>query len=149
MRTMLKDIRNATTLGPADDVVAPQNIFYAADSGFSVVAAAFRSAQVDGREPHAVHLFFDNGVDLESLLPADAEVIRSAADDEDTMLLARGLGYSLLTSTIGRPSIWVSASTRAQATAIAADLRAGAPTTGGRAEPSRKADDDRSPGQYL
>jgi hypothetical protein len=75
-------------------------------------------------------------------------VIRSAADEDGVLLLVRGLGYSLLASTFGTPSIWVSASTRAQANAIAADLRAAGPGSGG-TRPSAGADDDRPPGQYL
>jgi hypothetical protein len=149
MRTTFKDIRNATTLGPAEEVVAPRNVFSAADAAFSVVLAAFRGAQVDGREPHAVYLEFDDGTDPEALFPTDAEVIRSAADEDGVLLLARGLGYSLLASTFGTPSIWVSASTRAQANAIAADLRAAAGSGRARTRPSGGAGDDRPPGQYL
>jgi hypothetical protein len=149
MRTTLKGIRNATTLGPAEEIVAPQNVFSASDSAFSVVLAAFRSAQVDGREPHAVYLSFNEGVNVEALFPADAEVIRSAANEEGALLLAHGLGYSLLAATFSEPSVWVSASTRAQANAIATDLRTAAPTAEAPAQPNREAGHDRAPGQYL
>ena len=128
------------TLGPAEDIVAPRTFFGVGDSPYSIVVAAFRSAQLDGREPHARHTAFDDGVDVEALLPEDADIVSSAADDDDTMLYVRGPGYSLLTSTIGKPTIWVSAATREQANAIAADLKTKAKTVG---------DAKRSPGQYL
>ena len=124
----------------ADGVVEPRTFFGVGDSPYSIVIAAFRRAQLDGREPHARHTTFDDGVDVEALLPDDAEIVRSAADDDDTMLYVRGGGYSLLTSTIGKPTVWVTAATRERANEIAADLRAKAKTVG---------DAKRSPGQYL
>ncbi len=140
MNGEIGDRSTVEPLGPADDVVAPRTFFGVGDSPYSIVIAAFRSAQLDGREPHARHTTFDDGVDVEALLPDDAEIIRSAADDDDTMLYVRGPGYSLLTSTIGKPTVWVSAATREQANDIAADLKAKAKTVG---------DAKRSPGQYL
>jgi|1186.fasta_scaffold103820_2 hypothetical protein len=125
---------------PAEDVVAPRNLFTVGDSPYSVLIAAFRTALLDGSEPHARHTKFDEGVDLDALVPDDAEVARSAADDDDTMLYARGPGYSLLLSTIGGAAVWITAATRDAADAIAADLRTRARTLG---------DARRSPGQYL
>jgi hypothetical protein len=134
------DITQVETLGPAEEVVAPRNFFAVGDSPYSVVLAAFRAAQLDGSEPHARHTKFDEAIDIDELLPADAEIVRSAADDDDTLLYARGPGYSLLISTIGGPAVWVTAATREAADAIATDLRTRAKSLG---------DVKRSPGQYL
>ena len=67
----------------------PQTVFSGGDSPYLVIMAAFRSALLEGREPHAWHTKFDDDVDLEALLPDDAEIVRSVTDDDDTVLFAR------------------------------------------------------------
>ena len=75
----------------AGEIVALRTVLDGSDSAFAVLRAAYRSAQIDGREPHVVELAFDPTVDLESLLPPDATIQRSVVDeDNDRMLLARG-----------------------------------------------------------
>jgi hypothetical protein len=140
MNGELDNVTALEPLGPADDVVAPQTVFTGGDSPYLVIMAAFRSALLDGREPHARHTTFDDDVDLEALLPDDAEIVRSVTDDDDTVLFARGPGYSLFTSTIGERSVWVTARTREAVNAIVADLQANAKRSGNAKQ---------SPGQYL
>ena len=75
------------------------------------------------------------------MLPADAEIVRSAVDDDDTALLAEGLGYTVLVSSAGPVAI-VSAISREQAKAVADGLRE-------RAKAAATAHDTPPPGQYL
>ena len=141
MRTTFDDIPELGSLGPAEPVAAPSNVFSGADTIYAVVYAAFRDAMADGREPHGVLVHLDDGTDVEAVLPADAEVVRSAADDDDTALLAKGLGYPILLSPAG-PLALVSAVSREQATAVADGLRQ-------RARRAHAARDVPPPGQYL
>jgi hypothetical protein len=88
-----------------------------------------------------VFLKLDEGTDIEAILPNDAEIVRSAVDDEDTALLAKGLGYTVLVSSAGPVAI-VSAASRDQAKAVADGLRDRAHTAATAHEPP-------APGQYL
>ena len=141
MRTTFDDIPELKTLGSAEPIVAPANLFSGSDGPFAILTAAFREALIDGREPHGVFLNLEPGTDPDAVLPLDAEVVRSAVDDEDTSLLARGLGYTVLVSTSG-PVALVSAITREQAKAIADGLRE-------RAKTAATKHDAPPPGQYL
>jgi len=122
MRTTIDDITEVNTLGPAEPIVAPTNLFSGSDGPFSILTAAFRDGLIDGREPHSVFLNLDEGTEPDAVLPADVVVVRSAVDDDDTSLLARGLGYTILVSTSG-PVALVSATTRELAKAVADGLR--------------------------
>jgi Domain of unknown function (DUF5925) len=146
MHTTIDDIHDVSSLGAAEPVVAPSNMFAGSDSTYSVLAAAFRQAMIDGVEPHGVFLRLEAGFDPDAVLPADAEVVRSAIDDEDTTLLAKGLGYTILVAT-GGPIAIVSAATREQAKAVADGLR----ERGGIASaPAQAPAEDNPPlGQYL
>ena len=143
MRTTFDDIPQLGTLGPAEPVVAPSNVFTGADTIWAVLYAAFRDAMADGREPHGVLVGLAKGTDVDTLVPADAEIVRSAVDDEDVALLAKGLGFTVLLSSAG-PIALVSAVSREQARAVAASMRervrAPAPAPVHEAPP---------PGQYL
>ena len=141
MRTTFDDIPELGSLGPAEPIAAPSNMFSGADTIYAVMYAAFRDPMSDGREPHGVFVTLEAGTDVEAILPADAEVVRSAADDEDVALLAKGLGYSVLVSSAG-PIAIVSAVSRDQAKVVAAGLRE-------RAHAATTAHDPPPPGQYL
>lgn len=141
MRTTFDDIPGAVTLATAEPVVAPSNVFTSNDGAFAIVNSAFRQPLLDGREPHAVFLTLEEGMDPDAVLPDGADVVRSASDDDDCTLLARGLGYSILISTAGPVAI-VSAGTREQAQALAEGLRE-------RAREANTAHQQRTPGQYL
>ena len=141
MRTTFDDIPELGTLGPAEPIAAPCNMFSGADTIYAVLYAAFRDPMSDGREPHGVFLKLDEGTDIEAILPNDAEIVRSAVDDEDTALLAKGLGYTVLVSSAGPVAI-VSAASREQAKAVADGLRDRAHTAATAHEPP-------APGQYL
>jgi len=141
MRTTVDDIPELKTLGAAEPIVAPTNLFSGADGPFAVLTAAFREALIDGREPHSVFLNLEQGTDPDAVLPPDVEIVRSAVDDVDTSLLARGLGFTVLVSTSG-PVALVSAVTRAQAQAVADGVRRRARAIG-------SVHDERSLGQYL
>ena len=141
MRSTFDDIPELGSLGPAEPIAAPSNMFSGADTIYAVLYAAFRDPMSDGREPHGVFLKLDDGTDIEAILPADAEIVRSAVDDEDTALLAKGLGYTVLVSTTG-PIAVVSAVSREQVTAVADGLR-------GRARAAATAHEAPPPGQYL
>jgi hypothetical protein len=141
MRTTFDDIPEVNTLGPADRIVAPANLFSGSDGPFAILTAAFREALIEGREPHSVFLNLEEGTDPDAVLPPDVEIVRTAVDDDDTSLLARGLGFTILVSTSG-PVALVSATTREQAKAVADGLRA-------RAEELTTPVDTRAVGQYL
>jgi hypothetical protein len=141
MRTTFDDIPELGSLGPAEPIAAPSNMFSGADTIYAVLYAAFRDPMSDGREPHGVFLKLDEGTDVEAILPTDAEIVRSAVDDEDTALLAKGLGYTVLVSSAGPVAI-VSAVSREQAHAVADGLRERAHTAAHANEPA-------PPGQYL
>ena len=141
MRTTFDDIPELGTLGPAEPIAAPSNMFSGADTIYAVLYAAFRDPMSDGREPHGVFLKLDEGTDIEAILPADAEIVRSAVDDEDTALLAKGLGYTVLVSSAGPVAI-VSAVSREQVKAVADGLRE-------RAHTAATAHEAPPPGQYL
>jgi hypothetical protein len=141
MRTTFDDIPELGSLGPAEPIAAPSNVFSGADTVYAVLYAAFRDPMTDGREPHGVFLSLEDGTDVETILPADAEVVRSAGDDEDIALLAKGLGYTVLVSSAG-PIAIVSAVSREQAQAVADGLRQ-------RAQLASTARDAPPPGQYL
>src|SRR5881398_636509 len=128
MHTTLDDIQEPETLGIADDVVAPRTMFDASDSPIAVVRAAFRSRQLDGREPHVVEIVVDGADDLVVLFPTDALVRRSVVDEDgDTVVFARGRDYSVLACSISRPIVSVSAATRERAQAVIDDIRSRAP----------------------
>jgi Domain of unknown function (DUF5925)/ATPase family associated with various cellular activities (AAA) len=128
MSTTFDDITESEAIGIADPIVAPRTVFDGGDSAFAVVRSAYRAAQLDGHEPHVVELDFGAKVDVESLLPADAELLRSVVDDDgDTILFARGIGYSVLACTIGRVSVSVSAPSRERARAVAEEIQGRAP----------------------
>jgi hypothetical protein len=141
MRTTFDDIPELGSLGPAEPIAAPSNMFSGADTIYAVLYAGFRDPMSDGREPHGVFLKLDDGTDVEAILPTDAEIVRSAVDDEDTALLAKGLGYTVLVSSAGPVAI-VSAVSREQAKAVADGLRDRAHTAANANEPA-------PPGQYL
>jgi Domain of unknown function (DUF5925) len=141
MRATFDDIPELGSLGPAEPIAAPSNMFSGADTIYAVLYAAFRDPMSDGREPHGVFLTLDDGTDVAAILPTDAEIVRSAVDDEDTALLAKGLGYTVLVSSAG-PIAIVSAVTREQAKAVADGLRE-------RAHTAATAHDTPPPGQYL
>jgi hypothetical protein len=141
MRTTFDDIPELGVLGPAESIAAPSNVFSGADAIYAVVYAAFRDPMTDGREPHGVLLKLEEGTDVEAVLPADAEIVRSAIDDDDTLLLAKGLGYTILVSSAG-PLAMVSAVGREQAKAVADGLRE-------RARAASVAHEPPAPGQYL
>ena len=122
MRTTIDDITEVNSLGSAEPIAAPSHVFTGGDTAYAVLYAAFRQPIADGREPHGIFLKLEEGTDIDDVLPSDAEVVRSAADDDDTALLAKGLGYSVLVSTSG-PVAMVSAVTREQVKAVAAGLR--------------------------
>jgi hypothetical protein len=152
MRTTFDDIPELKTLGAAEPIVAPTNLFSGADGPFAVLTAAFREALIDGREPHSVYLKLEQGTDPDVVLPPDVEIVRSAADDDDTSLLARGLGFTILVSTSG-PVALVSAVTREQAQAVADGLRERARAAGSvqsdRSGAAGSVEAERSLGQYL
>src|SRR3954451_10122142 len=128
MHTTFYDIQEPEALGIAGDVVAPRTMFDASDSSFGVVRAAFRSRQLDGREPHVVEIVVDGVDDLVALFPTDAIVLRSVTDEDgDTIVFAHGHGYSILACSINRPMVSVSAATRERAQAVADDIRSRAP----------------------
>ena len=141
MRTTYDDIPELGSLGPAEPISAPSNVFSGADTIYAVLYAAFRDPMSDGREPHGVFLKLDDGTDVEAIVPTDAEVVRSAIDDEDVALLAKGLGHTILVSSAG-PIAIVSAVSREQAKAVADGLRERAHTAAAANEPP-------PPGQYL
>src|SRR3954464_15780679 len=96
MHTTFDDIPEPDTLGIADDVVAPRTVFDSTDSAFAVVRSAFRTRQLDGREPHVVEVLIDGTDDVVSLFPAEARLLRSVIDeDDDAVYFARGADYSL------------------------------------------------------
>ncbi len=128
MYTTFDDIPEPDTLGIADDVVAPRTVFDSTDSAFAVVRSAFRTRQLDGREPHVVEVLIEGTDDVVSLFPADARLLRSVLDeDDDAVYFARGTDYSLLAYVTGRPSVSVSAATPERAQAVADDIRGRAP----------------------
>jgi hypothetical protein len=128
MHTTFDDIPEPDTLGIADDVVAPRTVFDSTDSAFAVVRSAFRTRQLDGREPHVVEILVEGTDDVLSLFPEDARLLRSVLDeDDDAVFLARGADYSLLAFATGRPTVSVSAATRERAQAVADDIRGRAP----------------------
>jgi hypothetical protein len=141
VRTTFDDIPQLGSLGPAEPIGAPSNMFSGSDAIYAVLYAAFRDPMTDGREPHGVFLKLEEGTDVEAILPADAEVVRSAVDDDDTLLLAKGLGYTVLVSSAG-PVAMVSAVSREQAKAVAGGLR-------DRAVAASAAHEPPPPGQYL
>ncbi len=141
MRTTFDDIPELGSLGPAEPIAAPSNVFSGADTIYAVLYAAFRDPMSDGREPHGVFLKLEEGTDVEAILPSDAEIVRSAGDDDDTALLAKGLGYTVLVSSAG-PIAIVSAVSREQAKAVADGLRQ-------RAHVASVAHEPPPPGQYL
>ena len=141
MRTTFDDIPELGSLGPAEPIAAPSNVFSGADTIYAVMYAAFRDPMTDGREPHGVFLKLDEGTDVEAILPTDAEIVRSAVDDEDNALLVKGLGYTVLVSSAG-PIAVVSAVSREQAKAVADGLRE-------RAHTAATAHEAPPPGQYL
>jgi hypothetical protein len=141
MRTTFDDIPELGALGPAEPIAAPSNVFSGAEAIYAVLYAAFRDPMTDGREPHGVLLKLEEGTDVEAVLPADAEIVRSATDDDDTLLLAKGLGYTILVSSAG-PLAMVSAVAREQAKAVADGLRE-------RARAASVAHEPPPPGQYL
>ena len=141
MRTTFDDIPELGSLGPAEPIAARSNVFSGADTVYAVLYAAFRDAMADGREPHGVMLELEQGTDVDAIVPADAEIVRSAIDDEDTALLAKGLGYTVLVSSAG-PIALVSAVSRDQAKAVADGLR-------DRARAAATAHEAPPPGQYL
>ena len=109
---------------------------------YAVLYAAFRDALIDGREPHGVFLKLEEGTDVEPMLPPDAEVVRSAVDDDDTSLLARGLGLHGARVDERARSRSVSAISREQVKAVADGLRE-------RAKAAATTHDTPPPGQYL
>jgi len=123
MRTTIDDISELNTLGPADRIVAPANLFSGADGPFAILTAAFREALIEGREPRSVFLNLAEGTDPDAVLPPDVEVVRTAVDDDDTSAL-------------------VCATTREQARAVADGMRA-------RARDLTSPVDTRVVGQYL
>lgn len=130
MHTTFDDIPNAEDLGIADDLVAPRTTFDGSDSAYAVVRSAFRTRQLDGREPHVVEVLVEGTDDLVSLFPADARLLRSYVDeDDDSIFFARGPDYSVLACGLGRPTVSVSAPTRERAQAVADDIRGRAPVT--------------------
>ncbi len=140
MRTTFDDIPEVNVLGPADRILAPEPV----QRGRRAVRAPDRrlpQALIEGREPHSVFLTLEDGTDPDAVLPPDVEIVRSAVDDEDTALLAKGLGYTVLASTSG-PMALVSAVSRDQAKAVADTLR-------GRAKELSNPPDTRTLGQYL
>jgi hypothetical protein len=141
MRTTFDDIPELGSLGPAEPVAAPSNVFSGADTIYAVLYAAFRDAMADGREPHGVLVALEDGTDVDAVVPADAEVVRSAVDDEDVALLAKGLGYTVLLSSAG-PIALVSSASREQARAVADSMR-------DQAKRAATAHDTPPPGQYL
>jgi Domain of unknown function (DUF5925) len=141
MRMTVDDIQELKTLGAAESIVAPTNLFSSSDGPFAILTAAFREALIEGREPHSVFLELQEGTDPDAVLPPDVEIVRSAVDDEHTSLLARGLGVTILVSTSG-PVALVSAVTREQALAVADGLRERALAVGSVCE-------ERTLGQYL
>jgi hypothetical protein len=141
MRTTFDDIPQLGSLGPAEPIAAPSNMFSGADTIYAVLYAAFRDPMTDGREPHGVFLKLDEGTDVDALVPADAELVRSAVDDDDTALLLKGLGYTVLLSSAG-PIAMVSAASREQAQAVADGLRE-------RARAARIVPEPQPRGQYL
>ncbi len=130
MSTTFDDITEPETVGAADPIVAPRTVFDGGDSAFAVVRSAYRAAQLDGHEPHVVELGFDASVDVESLLPGDAELLRSVIDDDgDVILFARGVGYSVLACTIGQVSVSVERAQPRAGRAVAAEIQSRAPAT--------------------
>ena len=128
MHTTFDDVPEPDTLGIADDLVAPRTAFDATDSAFSVVRAAFRTRQIDGREPHVVEVIVEGADDVVALFPADARLLRSVVDeDDDAMYFARGTDYSLMACATGRSTVSVSAATHERAQAVADDIRGRAP----------------------
>ena len=128
MHTTFDDIPEPDTLGIADDLVAPRTVFDGSDSAFAVVRSAFRTRQLDGREPHVVEVLIEGTDDVVSLFPDDARLLRSVIDeDDDAIFFARGADYSLLACAVGRPTVSVSAATRERAQAVADDIRCRAP----------------------
>jgi len=128
MHTTFDDIPETDLLGIAEELGAPRVVSDVSGSTFEVVRAAFRTRMVDGREPHMVEIALDGVDDLVSLFPADAIVLRSVTDeDDDTLFFARGTDYSLLSSSLGRPTVSVSAATRERAQAVAHEIRERAP----------------------
>jgi hypothetical protein len=128
MAINLDEHHDTDTLGTAEDVVAFRNNLDADDTPISIVRTAFRSRQLDGREPHVFEVLVEGVRELESLFPPDARVLRSVTDEDgDTVILARGVDYGLLASTIGRPLVSVSAATRERAKAVATGIRSRAP----------------------
>ena len=118
-------------------------MFTGADTIWAVLYAAFRDALADGREPHGVMVALAKGTDIEALVPADAEIVRSAVDEEDVALLAKGLGFTVLLSSAG-PIALVSAVSREQARAVADSLRGQV-----RAPAPPPVHEPPPPGQYL
>jgi hypothetical protein len=129
MYTTFDDIPERETLGIADEIVAPRNVFDASDGAFGVIRTVFRAHQIDGREPH-VREFLLHGFDGDvfALLPADAALLRSATDeDDDTLLYARGHDYGILVWSIGNVGVTVSAPTRERAQAVVDEVRSRVP----------------------
>src|SRR6476659_3347966 len=90
MHTTFDHIPEPETLGIADDLVAPRTAFDSIDSAFAVVRAAFRTRQIDGREPHVVEVLIEGTDDVASLFPSDARLLRSVVDeDDDAVYFAR------------------------------------------------------------
>src|SRR6478672_4096614 len=129
MHTTFDDILEPDTLGIADDLVAPRTAFDSSDSAFSVVRSAFRTRQIDGREPHVVEILIEGTDDVVALFPPDARLLRSVVDeDDDAIYFARGTDYSLMAIATGRSTVSVSAATPERAQAVADDIRGRAPT---------------------
>jgi hypothetical protein len=125
MDTTFDDISELDALGTADDLVAPRTVFDSCDSAWDVVRSAFRSRVIDGIEPHVVEVVVEGVADIETVIPDDAHVMRSVTDEDgDVVLFARGGNYSLLLSTLGRPTVGVSAGSRERARAVADAIRA-------------------------
>jgi hypothetical protein len=128
MYATLDDITQHLELGSVDGLVAPGNAFDAYDGPEAILRAAFRTRQLDGREPHVVEFRIDGIDDALVLLPPDATVLRSVVDEDgDVYLHARGRDYGVLTFTGSWLRASVSAASRERALAIADEMRERAP----------------------
>jgi hypothetical protein len=128
MYTTFDDIPEPDTLGLAEEIVAPRNVFDASDGAFGVIRTVFRAYQLDGREPHVVEILVEGVEDPVDLIPAEATLLRSAIDeDDDALFYARGPDYGLLAWSTSGTGITVSAATRERAAAVAEEIKARAP----------------------